>query len=192
LAQNIGQYVKLTDDQFEYILSKGRRRKLKKNQSLLNEGDLSRSDFFVLKGCFRQYFVDDKGKEHVAQFALPGWWIGDWDSILNNRPSSYFIEALIPSEVIQFDYDELDHLFTKIPIFERYFRIIFQKAFAMQQRRIIWMQLPGKERYEEFLKSYRYFENLIPQSHIASYLGLSRESFNRLRRVSPRTKSKTR
>lgn len=186
LRQHIAKVVSITDTEFELILSGAKLRKLKKNQLLLEEGDYTHSDFFVLEGCLCQYYLDSSGKEHVNQFSFPNWWTGDWDSILNHTPSSYYIEAVQPSKVLQFDYSVLQQLFESVPALQRYFLLIFQKGFAAQQRRIRWMQQPPKERYEEFKRIYGYFESSIPQRQIASYLGITRESLNRLKKRAAR------
>lgn len=182
LLRHIKEIVTLSNQEFDLILTYARNRKLKKNQLLLQEGDYCSSDFFIIDGCVRQYYIDNKGREHVIQFAFQGWWISDWYSILNQTPSSYQIEALAETEALQITYDHLKELFLKIPQLEQYFRIIFQRGFAAQQRRITWMQTPLKERYSEFLLIYGYFEQLLSQSQIASYLGTTRESLSRLKK----------
>lgn len=179
--QHIRQVVPLTDEEFELIRSRSAVRKIKKQQFLLQEGTVCTSDFFVLKGSFRQYYLDEKGKEHIVQFAFANWWISDWYSILNHAPSEYNIEALEDSEYVQISKESLDFLFASIPLLEKYFRIMFQKAFAAQQRRITSLQKPAEERYKDFLNTYRHFEDEVSQAHIASYLGITRESLNRIK-----------
>jgi CRP-like cAMP-binding protein len=183
LQQHITKFVAVSDQEFDLIVSHARKRTLKKNQLLLQAGDQCLSDFFILDGCVKQYYVDDNGREHVLQYAFPGWWISDWYSILHNKPSSYQIEALVSSEALQFNYNSLQELFHLIPKLERYFRIIFQYGFAAQQRRILWLQMPLKERYSEFILVYGYFEKVLSQTQIASYLGTTRESLSRLRKT---------
>jgi CRP-like cAMP-binding protein len=181
LRKHIEKVVLLTDEEFEVILSACRKRVLKKNQYLLIEGSQCTSDFFVLSGSLRQYYVDDKGKEHIVQFAIEHWWISDWDSILNQKPSFYNIEALEQSEVLQLGYEQLEHLFVDIPKMERYFRVMLQRSYAAHQSRILWMQKPAKVRYLEFISTYPHFEQRLSQSHIASFLGITRESLSRLK-----------
>ncbi|MEO6286454.1 MAG: Crp/Fnr family transcriptional regulator [Dyadobacter sp.] len=181
LRKHIEQVVSLTDEEFEVILTTCRKRVLKKNQYLLLEGNQCTSDFFVLSGSLRQYYTDDKGKEHIVQFAVQNWWISDWDSILHQKPSFYNIDALEASEVLQFGYQQLEHLFEEVPKMERYFRIMLQRGFAAHQSRILWLQKPAKARYLEFISAYPHFEQRLSQSHIASFLGITRESLSRLK-----------
>jgi CRP-like cAMP-binding protein len=182
LKAHINQIASLTDIQVAAILSAGRKRSLKKNQLLLHEGDRCHADFFVLDGCLRQYYIDEQGKEHVVQFAFADWWISDWHSILYQQPSSYYIEALDASQVLQFDYEVLQSLFQEVPPLAKYFMVIFQRSFAAQQRRILWMQKEAKKRYQEFHSIYGYLEQQLPQAQIASYLGITRESLSRIKK----------
>lgn len=181
LRNHIRQIVSLTGEEFDLIRSRAALRKIRKHQLLLQEGTVCTSDYFVVNGSFRQYYLDGKGKEHIVQFAFPDWWIGDWYSVMNHTPSEYNIEALEDSEYIQISKESLDALFASIPALEKYFRIMFQKAFVAQQRRITSLQKPAEERYKDFLAAYRHFEEKVSQAHIASYLGITRESLNRIK-----------
>lgn len=182
LHEHISQFVKITNNEFDLILTHGKRKTLKKNQLLQEAGDISVADFFILSGCVKQYHLDQGGEEHVSQYAFPGWWIGDWYAIFNKKASVYYIEAIVLTEVLQFSVESLEMLFVQLPQLERYFRIIFQRAFAAQQRRILWLQMPLKERYIEFVQVYGYFEKILSQREIASYLGTTRVSLSRLKK----------
>jgi hypothetical protein len=35
------------------------------------------------------FFIDEKGNEHIVQFAIEGWWITDLASFLTNSNSIY-------------------------------------------------------------------------------------------------------
>jgi CRP-like cAMP-binding protein len=182
LRQHIQKTIQLSDDEFEKIISVFRLRKLKRFHFLLQEGTTCTFDSFVLSGALRQYFINEEGKEHVIQFAFKDWWISDWSSILTQSPSFYNIEAIEPTEVLQVDISALEKLFDQVPKMEKYFRVMFQKAFAAQQRRILWLQKSAEERYKEFIETYPDFEQKLSQAQIASYLGITRESLSRIKK----------
>jgi CRP-like cAMP-binding protein len=48
-----------------------------KGQYILQAGEVCRHENFVVKGCARAYSIDVDGKEHIAMFAIEGWWISD-------------------------------------------------------------------------------------------------------------------
>jgi CRP-like cAMP-binding protein len=49
------------------------------------------------------------------------------------------------------------------------------------QRRVLFMQKSAAERYAEFLVRYAHVEQRVSQQHVASYLGITRETLSRLR-----------
>lgn len=90
LKDNIGVDEKL----LSILLSNCKQKKFKKGSFLLKEGEKLQHSFFVEQGLLRQYSIDEKGKEHVIQFASEKWFITDRESVFLYQPSSYFIDAL--------------------------------------------------------------------------------------------------
>ncbi|TCD28770.1 Crp/Fnr family transcriptional regulator [Pedobacter psychrodurus] len=182
LRRNIENVVKLTDGEFDQIASRFTPKLIRKNQFLLEEQDKCKHDYFVIKGALRQYRMHDT-KEWVNQFAFEGWWISDWYSMLNNTPSDFYIDALENSEVLQVNKKALDSLFDQIVKFDKFYRVMFQRAFSAQQKRIAFMQKSAESRYEEFVSMYGRFETHVSQAQIASYLGITRESLSRIKNL---------
>ncbi|HEY0751316.1 MAG TPA: cyclic nucleotide-binding domain-containing protein, partial [Chitinophagaceae bacterium] len=75
-------------------------KKIRKKQYLLQEGDVCKFMSFVEKGALRSYTVDEKGAEHIIQFALEGWTISDLYSFLTGEPATYNIDAVEDSELV--------------------------------------------------------------------------------------------
>lgn len=165
----------------ELFLSALKHRTLRRKEFLLQEGERCRHDHFVIKGSLRQYETDEEGRDNVMQFAFEDWWIGDWYSMLTGTPTVFNIDALEDTEVLMIEKTRLDELFLEIPKLERYFRIIMQHAFVALQHRILFLQKSAEERYADFYSRYGHFEQRVAQQHIASYLGISRETLNRIK-----------
>ncbi|WP_333597792.1 Crp/Fnr family transcriptional regulator [Chryseobacterium flavum] len=181
ILKHIGQQVSLTDQEKEIICSSLLCKKIRRKQYLLQEGTICTHDFFVISGCLRQYEVSPSGRENTVQFAFENWWISDWYSMIHNQPSVYNIEALENSEVFMIEKKRLEQLYTEAPALESYFRKMFMLAFVSLQKRVLYQQKPAEERYLEFTKSYGWFEQRLSQQHIASFLGITRETLSRLR-----------
>lgn len=181
LLKHIDQHVILSDQEKEILCAALIYRKYRRKQYLLQDGNICTHDYFVISGCLRQYEVSPNGKENTVQFAFENWWISDWNSMLHSQPSVYNIEAMESSEVFMIEKNELEKLYTQIPKLEIYFRKIFLNAFIALQKRILFQQKTAEERYLEFIKSYGWFEQRLSQQHIASFLGITRETLNRLK-----------
>ncbi|MFT3910821.1 MAG: Crp/Fnr family transcriptional regulator [Ferruginibacter sp.] len=183
IRKNISRFINLTEDEFEIFTSLLKHRKLKRKQYLLQAGDICRYESFVIKGCLRTFSVDDKGQEHVLQFAIEDWWTGDLHSFFTETASYYNIEALEETEVLQIDNDSLEKLYVTVPKFERFFRILMQKSLITFQKRVMnTIKEKAEDRYVEFINKYPQLEQRIPQHQLASYLGITPESLSRIRK----------
>ncbi len=183
IQKHLEKYIHLTPEEFKHFISLARLRKLRKRQYLLQAGDVCRYESFVLKGCLRAYTVDDKGQEHIVQFAIEDWWIADLNSFFTQTPATYNIDALEDCELLQLDKPSHETLYKDLPQFERFFRIMIQNAFiALQQRVISGMSITAEKRYLQFVDKYPQLEQRLPQHQIAAYLGITPEFLSRVRK----------
>ena len=182
ILKNISKFIKLTPQEEEQYVSILHSKKIRKRQYVLHEGEVCRYQFFVSKGCLRAYHVDDKGLEHVVQFAIEDWWIGDMYSFLTGTAARLNIDALEDSEIVYFDKPSIEKIYAGIPKFEKFARMQLQNAFVANQRRIIEsMSLDADQRYCNFIEKFPLMEQRLPLKQIASYLGITPESLSRIR-----------
>lgn len=179
----IGRYIELNEDETDLFKSLSRYKKLRKRQFVVEQGEVCRYENYVIKGCLRCYYLDAGGAEHIVQFAIEDWWISDLHSFLAQSPAHFNVDAIEPSELIQIDFDSLQELYRRIPKFERFFRLIIQKAFVASQDRVISSHSKdAMQRYREFSTRYPEIERRVPQYMIASYLGMTPEFLSKIRR----------
>lgn len=183
LHQAVSEKISVTDEEFSICTSLFTAKKLRKKQYLLQEGDVCKYTAFVSKGILRSYTVDEKGSEHILQFALEGWWAADLYSFLTDEPSLFNMEALEDTELLLITRPSWDILLQKVPKFERYFRILVQNNLIATQRRLLQsMSETAEAKYLKFIRTYPESIQRIPQHMIASYLGITRETLSRLRK----------
>ena len=174
--------IELSPEQSDWIRSLSVVKKLRKHQYLLQEGDVCTQHAFVSKGCLRSYSIDCDGKEHVVKFAAEHWWIADRDSLLSGKPAKLNIDAVEDSEAVLFSKQNFDLICQKIPAFNDMVNNLLQTAYNVSQNRILAsISLSASEKYENFLQRYPDLAVRIPQSMIASYLGISPETLSRVR-----------
>lgn len=182
LINHINRFVALTDEETEILTSYLKPKSLKKKEFLLIEGAICKANYFVKKGCFRLYFINEKGAEQILQFGIENWWITDLASLEYQSPSQFFIQALENGEVDVLEKRHEEELFEKVPKLERYFRIVLQKSYAASLRRIkIFSSQTAEERYTNFNNSFPEFVQRIPQYMLASYLGFTPEFLSKIR-----------
>ncbi|MES1225469.1 MAG: Crp/Fnr family transcriptional regulator [Bacteroidota bacterium] len=183
VLKNISKYILLTEEEKLIFTSSLKHKRLRKKQFLLEEGGICNHECFVNSGCLRMYHLDDKAQEHIIQFAVSDWWIGDQYSFLTGLPSVYFIDAMEESEVLLIEKKHLEDLYARVPKFERFFRIAFQNSYVSLQRRILaGLSQTAEEKYIDFINRYADIEQKVSQRQIASYLGITPESLSRVRK----------
>lgn len=183
LIEHIKKFVDLDENEERLINSYTKSHSFRKKENLLSNGQVCRSLFFVEKGCLRMFFINSKSTEQITQFALDGWWLTDFFSFMDNKPSEYFIQTIEPSKVISIDIQVFDSLLKEVPQLERYFRIIMQKNLAASQLRTKYLYEMSKEDfYKHFSTAFPEFVQRVPQYMLASYLGLTPEYVSELRK----------
>ena len=183
LFDSIQEKVTLTPAEMEICKTFFIPKKLRKKQTLLQEGDICIHNAFVEKGVMRSFFTDEKGNEHIVQFAIEGWWITDLSSFLTKSNSIYTIEALEDCELLLLTMEARETLIDKIPMFERYQRLLLQNAYIANQARInSALTETAEEKYVKVGLAYPGIIKRVPQHMIASYLGLKPETLSRVRK----------
>ena len=183
LIDYFNNLLRLNDEEQSAVELFFKERKIKRRQYILQEGDVSRHNTFVVEGCFKMYFVDRKGKEHNLQFAIENWWIGDIGSFHSEEPSRLYIEAIENSIILQIRKEDQLKLFVEYPKFNRIFRVFTENALVSAQRRILQnISSTAEERYLDFLNRYPYLFNRISNVQIASYLGVTPEFLSTIRK----------
>lgn len=181
LRKQIEEITPITDEEFEYVKTFFSEKKVKKHQYLLQEGDKVSSEYWIIKGVFRAFYVDRDGKEHILQFALENWWLSDYNAFFNQKESSINIICMEDAEVLCLTLFAREKLASEMHKMEHFFRMKLTKGYSAQQRRIISLLSNNpKKRYEEFASLYPNIMQKIPKKYIAEYLGVSRESLSRL------------
>ncbi|MBW1294986.1 Crp/Fnr family transcriptional regulator [Aquimarina litoralis] len=183
ILKNIGRFIELTQEEQDLYVSLLKEKKLKKKEFLLRPGEIARYNYFTAQGCLKIYKIDNNGTEHITMFAIKDWWSGDLASYITQQPSNYFIQALEDSEVLLMSKENFDLLFEKIPKFERFYRILYQRSlvsFIQQSDQNI--SLNAEERYYNFIKKYPSLIHRISQKNIAAYLGVTPEFLSVLRK----------
>ena len=181
--KSLNEKITLTDEEQEIIKNYLTPKKLRKKQYLLQAGDICKTIAFVEKGALRAYSTDEKGNEHIIQFALEGWTISDLYSFMTGEPATYHIDALEDSELILISKGAQEEILRRVPKYETYTRMQLTGAYlAMQKRLTSIISQPVEDRYTNFISVYPNIAQRVPQHMIASYMGLKPETLSRVRK----------
>ncbi|AZB29133.1 MULTISPECIES: Crp/Fnr family transcriptional regulator [Chryseobacterium] len=183
LISHIQNKVSLTEEEKTELQSFFSVKKLKKKQYLLQEGDVCKCLSFVNKGLLKSYFTDEKGGENINMFAFEGWWISDFKSFINQEKAVLNIDAVEETELLMITLEDYDKLMLKIPVMDRYFRILYQNSLVTKDYRLIASNsYTAEEKYLQLVQKNPEMIKRVPHNLIASYLGLAPETISRIRK----------
>ncbi len=176
----ISQYVPLTEDEKSGIVSLDIFRSVKKGTVLLKEGQKSRDEYFILKGCMRKYYIIN-GEEKTTAFFTEMEGLTP-HCVINNAPSEYFISCVEDTILTSANPDTGVELLAKFPKFELMCRKYSEELIAKQQIDFDEFKTSSPEqRYLNLLQSRPDLIQRVPQHQLASFLGIKPQSLSRLR-----------
>jgi CRP-like cAMP-binding protein len=156
---------------------------IKKGDYLLRAGSFSKEFYYVEKGCLRGYILDDKGKEHIYQFAPEDWVISDEEAFFSHTEAILNIDALEDSmvRIITATAHHLD-CGTNNELPQLAMKKLSKKIGSLRNRILLLLSASAEDRYMDFIKTYPNLVQRIPLKMIASYLGIAPESLSRIRK----------
>lgn len=182
LFKYINNYITLTKEEEDLLVSKVLIRKYLKGQYIVQQGDICKYSCFVLSGCTKTFYMDPKGEEHIVMFSIEDWWSSDIGSFVTQTPADFNIQCLEHTDLAMFSYGTIEELYSEIPKLERFFRQVLERGLIASQKRIVRsFSMSAKEQYLYFREQYPKIEQRIPQYMIASYLGITKEFLSKIK-----------
>lgn len=158
-------------------------RKIKKNDYILREGEICKNVYFLTKGFLRMFFVDFSGNEVNYRFTFDKNFFVDFQSLLLQKPSHFFWQAMQDSELLVLPLKEIQRLYSTTPAWNNFGRLIAEKVYLQMNERVeMLLFMSPEERYNHLLQTQPEIFTLVSQFHLSSYLGIKPESLSRLRK----------
>ncbi len=155
---------------------------IKKNDYFIEEGEQARQIAFLKEGIFRGYYRKEEGTEYNKHFFIPPCFIGGYSSLITGKPNKINQQAMIDSKLLVAEYADFIALYKVCPDLERAARRLAELFFVdKEEREIEIVLLDAEARYHIFQKQLGKLEQIIPQYHIASYLGITPTQLSRIR-----------
>lgn len=172
----------LQESAIDLIADKAFYRKLKRNETLLEEGQICHQKTFIIKGLVRTFALSEDGNEHILQFSPEDTWTLDAESYDQQMPSRYFISAIESSEVLCWEKEDFNKLLLEIPELRKLSeQLISRTVHASRQRILTSISASPEQKYGDFITQNPNLLNRLPLRMIASYLGISLKTLNRVR-----------
>lgn len=182
LRKYISGFSSLTPEEMEAIVSRIPVRAYPKGSVLLEEGEISSSCYFVLKGCVRQYALLN-GIEKTTAFFTEKQAVVSVMSYAAQVPANHYWSCTEDCILIVGDLSQEQDMYRDFPKLQSITRALMEQDYGKTQETLAaFMTSTPEERYLDLLQTRPDLLQRVPQHQMASYLGVTPESLSRIRK----------
>lgn len=182
LAQQIQHHFGMSPQEIAKIEGFFHSISIAKGEYLLKEGQYARRMAFVEKGYIRIYA--HQGEKEVTQWiTTPGYFVMDLASFIFEMPARWNIEALEDCRlhvINRADYQKIGEYVPNWHLLEKSF--LARCFITLENRMFQQLSLSAEERYRFLFEYQPDLFNQVPLQYLASMLGMTPETFSRIRK----------
>jgi CRP-like cAMP-binding protein len=155
---------------------------LKKDDYFMKQGQYATRMAYLQSGIVREYFTDDKGREVTKWIATPGYFVTDLASFLFGQPARCDWQTLSDCQLLTISKDDYRSIGQHVPQWAELEKLFMAKCFTILENRIVaHLSLSSEERYQQLFQQNPELFNQVPLQYLASMLGMTPETFSRIR-----------
>jgi len=183
LEQYIQSYFGVVDtEDLKTIVSLFTSTTIKKGEYLLKTGKRCDKLSFVQSG-FLRIFAATEEKEVTQWISTKGYFTIDLSSFVFDTPSRWSIQALVDTELYSITKEDYKKIRDVVPKWRELEKLFLVRCFTILEDRIFsHLSMTAEERYNLFFAYNRELLNQVPLQYIASMLGMTPETFSRIRK----------
>jgi len=156
--------------------------KIEKGEFLLKSGQNCDKLVFISSGIIRIYALHD-GEEITQWISVKGGFVTDLASLIFDSPARWNIQALTNADLYVIHKEDYRKIGNIIPKWHELEKLFIAKCFIMLEDRVFgFLSLSAEERYHIFFENNKSLFNEVPLQFIASMLGMTPETFSRIRK----------
>ncbi len=155
----------------------------KRNVFIVKEGEICQNVYFIVKGCLQVFVYDKDTNEITRDIVTEGTWCSDLISFGSGKPSTENIRTVEPCELLAIDRQSFQKMLETVPQFEKIYKKLLENSYANSVYRINTLNsLSGLERIKWLMEFRPKLMTRVSSKLIASYLGINKDTFSRLKR----------
>ncbi len=173
----------ITQSELENIIPKYKQVTFKKNDYLLQQGQVEKKYWFIESGFIRSYIIDTEGNDITFNLYGAKDVVIDYASMFFFAPSKENVQALTECTCWEISYEDFQEMFNTINSFREQQRgLLVGSYFALKEHSISLIANQAKERYLHLLKEKPHIVQNVSLKHIATFLGITDTSLSRIRK----------
>ncbi|APZ47371.1 cyclic nucleotide-binding protein [Polaribacter reichenbachii] len=178
-------YAPISDQSWALIESILTFQKLEKDEILLRNGQIAKNIHFICEGALRAFVTDYDGNIYNKNIFLETDFAGSTVSYLLNSPSSFTLEALEETILINLNYKKYRQLIEQNIDLKNFYIAYLENNWVIEkeQREVSLVMENATERYLKLLKKHPNIDQRIQKLHIASHLGITPTQLSRIRKT---------
>lgn len=176
------QFFQVHENDLEKVASFFVAESFPKGEFLVKQGHYCERLSFVHSGLIRIY-ADGPKTEITQWISTPGYFVTELNSFLFQSPSRFHLQCLTDVELYSIPKKDYERLQEIIPQWNKLEKAFLAKCFVMLEDRVFsHLSLSAEERYERFFDAQKELLHQVPLQYIASMLGMTPETFSRVRK----------
>ncbi|WP_157805312.1 Crp/Fnr family transcriptional regulator [Confluentibacter citreus] len=177
------QFTYFSEEAFIELQNLSNFKKIGAGKQIIKFGEVPSKVYLLVSGVVRCYLSTESGKEFNKSFYLPLSVMGALTALKHKNESIFTFEALSDCEIYEVDYVKLMNLCDKNHSINKLYTRVLEEVYSKYETRLVELiSLDARERYLELRKQIPGVDDLIPQYHIASYLGITAVQLSRIRK----------
>ncbi len=176
-------FVYLSEDEWDMIDENLEEVEFKKNEIILNPGEIENYLYFIVKGVVRYFFFSHVNQEYTLGFKSAPNAFSAYTSFVKRQASNVGSQAMSHVLAYRISFDNLEKLYVEMDRMEALSRKFLQFAYIEKEEKEFNLQSKtASEFYRDFCIKYPEIIKQVPQKHIASYMGIAPESLSRIKK----------
>lgn len=181
LENYIKSYFGISNEEMDKVTSLFTESELKKGDYYIKKGQYCDKFSFVQEGFIRVFISIDK-KEITQWISSKGYFITDLNSFIFRQQARWNMQALTDCKLYTIDKSNYGKLKEILPHWtEIEMQFIAGCFINLEDRVFSYLSKSAEERYHQLFENNKELFNQVPLQYIASMLGMSPETFSRIR-----------